>query len=43
MDEEKFLKATSILKDLSAEELRQFLRIARPVQIPRGTAILREG
>jgi CRP-like cAMP-binding protein len=43
MDEEKFLKATSILKDLSAEELRQFLQIAHPVQFPRGTAILREG
>ena len=43
MDEEKFLKGTSILRDLDADELRQFLRIARPVKFPRGTAILREG
>ncbi len=43
MDEEKFLQATSILKDLDEGELRQFLRIARPIQVPRGKAILLEG
>ncbi len=43
MDEEKFLQATSILKDLDEEELRQFLRIARPLRVPRGKAILVEG
>jgi CRP/FNR family transcriptional regulator, cyclic AMP receptor protein len=43
MDEEKFLKATSILKDLDEAELAQVLKIARPIQVPRGKAILREG
>jgi len=43
MEEEKFLKAVPILRDLDEGELRQFLEIARRVRFPRGQAILTEG
>jgi CRP/FNR family cyclic AMP-dependent transcriptional regulator len=43
MEEEKFLKAIPILRDLDEEELRRLLEIARRVQFPRGTVILKEG
>lgn len=43
MEDEKFLKAIPILKNLDEEELRQVLKIARPVQFPRGKVILKEG
>ena len=43
MEEEKFLKAVPILRDLDEGELHQFLKIARRVQFPRGQAILTEG
>ncbi|HYB21230.1 MAG TPA: cyclic nucleotide-binding domain-containing protein [Thermodesulfobacteriota bacterium] len=43
MEEEKFLKGVSILRDLEEEELRQFLKIARQVRFSRGDAILTEG
>lgn len=43
MEEEKFLKAVPILRDLDGEEVRQFLKIARRVRVPRGQAILTEG
>ena len=43
MEDEKLLKAIPILRDLDEEELRQVLKIARPVQFPRGKVILKEG
>jgi CRP/FNR family transcriptional regulator, cyclic AMP receptor protein len=43
MEEIQFLKAVPILRDLDEEELRRFLKIARPVRFPRGGAILTEG
>jgi CRP-like cAMP-binding protein len=43
MEDEKFLKAIPILQNLDEEELRQVLKIARPVQFPRGKVILKEG
>ena len=43
MEDEKLLKAIPILQDLGEEELRQVLKIARPVQFPRGKVILKEG
>ncbi len=43
MEDEKLLKAIPILKNLDEEELRQVLKIARPVQFPRGKVILKEG
>jgi CRP/FNR family cyclic AMP-dependent transcriptional regulator len=43
MEDEKFLQAIPILQDLDEEELRQVLKIARPVQFPRGKVILKEG
>ena len=43
MEDEKLLKAIPILRDLDEEELRQVLKIARPVQFSRGKVILKEG
>jgi CRP/FNR family cyclic AMP-dependent transcriptional regulator len=43
MEEEKFLKKVPILRDLEEEELRQFLKIARPARFSRGETILKEG
>ncbi len=43
MEEEIFLKKVPILKDLGEDELRQFLRIARPARFSRGKTILEEG
>ncbi|MCX5907031.1 MAG: cyclic nucleotide-binding domain-containing protein, partial [Deltaproteobacteria bacterium] len=43
MGDEKLLKVPSILRGLDEEELGQFRKIARPVRVPRGKAILREG
>ena len=43
MEEEKFLKAVPILRDLDEGELHQFLRIAHRVRFPRGKTILTEG
>lgn len=43
MEDEKLLKAIPILQKLDEEELRQVLKIARPVQFPRGKVILKEG
>jgi CRP/FNR family cyclic AMP-dependent transcriptional regulator len=43
MEEEKFLKAVPILRDLDEGELLQFLKIARRVRFPREQAILTEG
>ena len=43
MEEKEFLKGVPILRDLEEEELRQFLKIARPVRFPRGQTILTEG
>jgi CRP-like cAMP-binding protein len=43
MEDEKLLKSIPILQKLDEEELRQVLRIARPVQFPRGKVILKEG
>lgn len=43
MEDEKLLKAIPILRDLDEEELRQVLKIARPVQFARGQVILNEG
>ena len=43
MEDEKLLKAIPILRDLDEEELRQVLKIAHPVQFPRGKVILKEG
>jgi CRP-like cAMP-binding protein len=43
MEDEKLLKAIPILQNLDEEELRQVLKIARPVQFPRGKVILKEG
>jgi len=43
MEDEKLLKAIPILQKLDQEELRQVLKIARPVQFPRGKVILKEG
>jgi len=43
MEEEKFLKAVPILRDLAEEELRQFLKIARRVRFPKGQPIITEG
>ena len=43
MEDEKLWKAIPILRDLDEEELRQVLKIARPVQCPRGKVILKEG
>jgi CRP/FNR family transcriptional regulator, cyclic AMP receptor protein len=43
MGDEKLLKVPSILRGLDDEELGQFRKIARPVRVPRGKAILREG
>jgi CRP/FNR family transcriptional regulator, cyclic AMP receptor protein len=43
MEDEKLLKAIPILRDLNEEELRQVLKIARPVQFARGQVILNEG
>ena len=43
MEDEKLLKAVPILQTLDEEELRQVLKIARPVQFPRGKVILKEG
>jgi CRP-like cAMP-binding protein len=43
MEDEKLLKSIPILQKLDEEELRQVLKIARPVQFPRGKVILKEG
>ena len=43
MEEEKFLQAIPILRDLDEEELRRLLAIARRVQYPKGKVILKEG
>ena len=43
MEDEKLLKAIPILQGLDEEELRQVLKIARPVQFPRDKVILKEG
>jgi CRP/FNR family cyclic AMP-dependent transcriptional regulator len=43
MDDKTFLKDVSILQDLDEAELRAFAAIARPLQVPRGTSILKEG
>ena len=43
MEDEKLLRAIPILQSLDAEELRQVLKIARPVRFPRGQVILKEG
>ncbi|MCJ7493569.1 MAG: cyclic nucleotide-binding domain-containing protein [Deltaproteobacteria bacterium] len=43
MEDEKFLKAIPILQNIDEEELRQVLKIASPVQFPRGKVILKEG
>jgi CRP/FNR family cyclic AMP-dependent transcriptional regulator len=43
MDEKNFLKDLSILRDLDEAELRTFSGIVRPLQVPRGTSILKEG
>ena len=43
MDDKTFLKDVSILRDLDEAELRAFSTIARALQIPRGTSILKEG
>ena len=43
MEEIPFLKAVPILRDLDEEELGRFLKIARRVRFPRGSAILTEG
>ena len=43
MEDEKLLKAIPLLQTLDEEELRQVLKIARPVQFPRGKVILKEG
>ena len=43
MEEEKFLKAVPILRDLDEGEFLQFLKIARRVRFPREQTILTEG
>jgi CRP/FNR family cyclic AMP-dependent transcriptional regulator len=43
MEDEKLLKAIPILQDLDEEELRQVMKIARPVQFSRNKVILKEG
>ncbi|HSR12851.1 MAG TPA: cyclic nucleotide-binding domain-containing protein, partial [Thermodesulfobacteriota bacterium] len=43
MEEEEFLKAVPILRDLGPDELGNFLKIARRVRFPRGQTILTEG
>jgi CRP/FNR family transcriptional regulator, cyclic AMP receptor protein len=43
MEELKLLQAIPILKDLGDEELTHVLQIARRVEFPRGTPIIREG
>lgn len=43
MEEKKFLRTIPILQDLDEDEIRQLLKIARPIRYPKGTVILKEG
>jgi CRP/FNR family cyclic AMP-dependent transcriptional regulator len=43
MEEKKFLRTIPILQDLDEEEIRQLLKIARPIRYPKGAVILKEG
>lgn len=43
MEEKQFLKRIPILQDLDEEEIRQLLKITRPLRYPKGAVILKEG